>query len=372
MDIVFRTDSSLIIGTGHVMRCLNLAQALRSYGAHCRFICREHEGNLFDVIHQHGFEVQALPMKITSQKKILQQDEVGENALSHAEWLGATWESDAQQTLDAIGEIKIDWLIVDHYALDINWENMMSPLSCHLMVIDDLADRLHNCDLLLDQNFEENCRYESLVPSKCLLLTGPKYALLRNEYKIVRLKKRDNIVKRIFVFFGGVDKDDLAGITLSALSKADLCDLWVDIVIGSNYAHIERLNKLSITRGKSEIHYQQPHLAYFMEKADLAIGAVGVTNWERMCVGLPSIVISVADNQVLISKKLHELGAINWIGSSNDASCDVLYKEIKKEIDSEKFIQRREIASAMCDGEGIERVLSHIMSLDKDTVKITR
>ena len=365
MRVAFRVDASADIGSGHVMRCLTLADELCKQGVSCSFICRAHVGNFLQLIRDRGFEAYALPLQASLRDQSAQQSEVPERDVANANWLGAEWQKDAEQTRSAIGNAKIDLLIVDHYSIDARWEAAMRPSCNYLMVIDDLANRLHDCDLLLDQDYDEIYRYSDLVPSACKLLVGPKYALLRSEYQIARLRKRPNTVKRILVFFGGTDIDDLTGTALSALSKTDLSEIWVDVVIGANYCNIEFLEKLSATRGKTRIHKLLPHLADLMAEADLAIGAVGITNWERLCVGLPSIVISVADNQNPISKKLHHLGAVNWLGSADNVNSDIIYGAIKDEIVGKRFITRRKIASKLCDGRGLDRVLAHMIELVK-------
>jgi UDP-2,4-diacetamido-2,4,6-trideoxy-beta-L-altropyranose hydrolase len=363
MNFIFRTDASNDMGSGHVMRCLTIADALRKEGVNCSFICRAHEGSFLELIREHDFEVYALPLPLSIKGQSAKQSLESKFDIAHANWLGVEWQKDAEETRDIIGDKKVDCLIVDHYSIDMKWERAMRSSCDHLMVIDDLANRPHDCDLLLDQNFDEEYRYSDLVPSDCLLLIGPRYALLRNEFQIARLQTKSNTVNRILVFFGGTDIDDITGETLRALCKTDLSKIWVDIVVGANYCNIDLLDKLSAQRGRTHIFKSLPHLADLMAEADLAIGAVGVTNWERMCVGLPSIVISVADNQNPISKKLHNLGAVNWLGSASDVNDEIIYKAIKEEISDKKFINRREIASNLCDGKGLDRVLAKMIEL---------
>jgi len=154
MDIAFRVDASAHIGAGHVMRCLNLARALRDKGASSCFFCRPHEGNLISLVEQNAFPVVALPAPATDR---------GPGA--YKDWVGASPEQDARDSLDALGERKPDWLVADHYGLDAQWERSMRPHVGRIMLIDDLADRLHECDLLLDQNLhaEGARRYAGLV-----------------------------------------------------------------------------------------------------------------------------------------------------------------------------------------------------------------
>ena len=233
MQIAFRTDASLDIGTGHVMRCLTLAALLQEAGATCRFICRDHPGNLIELIRTRGFEVQTL-----ARQKTVQDTESAQE--TYADWLGANWETDAQQTETALGDIIVDWLVVDHYALDTGWEKQLRSTCRGLMVIDDLANRNHDCDLLLDQNLGRVASdYANLVPQNCALLIGPAYALLRPEFSAHRqasLARRNAAnLKRLLITMGGVDKDNATGKILTALMHVELpldCRITVVVAVG--------------------------------------------------------------------------------------------------------------------------------------------
>jgi UDP-2,4-diacetamido-2,4,6-trideoxy-beta-L-altropyranose hydrolase len=231
MHIVFRADASIQIGTGHVMRCLTLAQALRERGAQCRFICREHPGNLIDLIRQRGFIVHAL--------RRYQDWVVQEKEPLHVGWLGTDWKADAEESKVGVGETAIDWMIVDHYALDRRWEHAMRGYCRHIMVIDDLADRTHDCDLLLDQNLGRKCEdYSALLEGKVKTLIGPQYALLRPEFLAFRaqsLHRRQNNpqLRHLLITMGGMDKDNAAGQVLATLQACALpADLRITVVMG--------------------------------------------------------------------------------------------------------------------------------------------
>lgn len=175
MQIVFRVDSATQIGSGHLMRCLTLATALREKGATCAFVCRSHPNNLIALLRQKGFTVYELPQGTEPRS---------------SDDLGVPLEVDAQQTqtlLEKLGQV--DWLVVDHYGIDANWERFLRPWVKRIFVIDDLADRPHDCDVLLDQNYtHRQDRYDGLVPAHCSLLLGPQYALLRSEFIAAREK----------------------------------------------------------------------------------------------------------------------------------------------------------------------------------------
>ncbi len=164
MRVIFRVDSSLKMGTGHVMRCLTLAQVLKDNGAKVEFICRKHKGNLIDKIRSSEFIVHEL--------EVFEETEV-DTRLAHSHWLEATQQQDADDCIDILKAEKTDWLIVDHYALDEQWQKRLKPYYEKLMVIDDLADRKHQCDILLDQTFgRQQEDYLAFTTKDCELLLG--------------------------------------------------------------------------------------------------------------------------------------------------------------------------------------------------------
>lgn len=297
MKILFRVDASLIIGTGHVMRCLTLAKALAATGTECHFACREHPGNLIDFIRQQGFEVTALPMPKDRQPT---GDEAEVSALAHSAWLGCDWASDAAQTKVGAGGTANDWLVVDHYALDASWESAMREVAKRIMVIDDLADRQHDCDVLLDQNYyrDMQTRYDGKVPPDCRNLLGPRYALLRDEFREWRaqVKPRSGEVKRILMFFGGIDAGNFTGLAIKALSALGINGVEVDVVIGAQHPQRAEIEQACVTQGYA-CHVQTSRMAELMVAADLAIGAGGSATWERCCLGLPALSICIAENQ---------------------------------------------------------------------------
>ena len=350
MKIYFRVDASIHIGSGHLMRCLTLAEELRQGGADVCFITRSHEGDLNGLIQNKGFKLYELPLDCQDN---LKDSDRGEYAI----WLGVTQEADAAETVAILKDTQPDWLIIDHYAIDESWERLVRPYAQKIMVIDDLANRYHDCDLLLDQNYENPERYLQKVNANCSMLLGPHFALLRPEYADRRTSSRRELVSRVLVFFGGSDPDDLTGMALEALSESRLAMIDVDVIIGSSYSFQARLEHQAKRRGKTVIYGPQPHLADLMASADLAIGAGGVTNWERMCLGLPSIVITLADNQVPVSEILHRKGALRLVGSSKDVTVKCIRDALLDEIFSHRYSDRVNLALAQCDGLGLHRVV---------------
>ena len=299
--IVFRVDASLHIGTGHVMRCLTLADALREGHARCVFISRAHSGNLLELIRQRGHEVRALPSPDDAALPTLP---AAEASPAHAAWLGCTWEADAEQTLAACGPQPADWLVVDHYALDERWERRLRPACRQIMVIDDLADRPHHADMLLDQNLGRTARdYTGLIPSNTTTLIGPKYALLRPEFFQMRAaslsRRAQPQLKTLLITLGGVDVDNATSRVLQALSTVtSLREMSVIVVMGPHAPWLAQVEAQAATMPcPTRVLVGVNDMAQLMAQCDLAIGAAGSTSWERCCMGLPTIQLVLADNQ---------------------------------------------------------------------------
>jgi UDP-2,4-diacetamido-2,4,6-trideoxy-beta-L-altropyranose hydrolase len=366
MKAVFRVDASAKMGVGHLMRCLTLAESLRERDVQIHFICREHTGSLIALLQQKTMPVTALPASLANDTAL------GED---YAAWLGVTQADDAEQTVEALNGEKPDWLVIDHYGLDIEWEQRLRPHVNKLMVIDDLANRRHDCDVLLDQNYSAGGeqRYAGLVSDTCKLLVGPGYALLRPEYAAYRktLRARDGQVGRVLVFFGGSDPQNMTGLALEALSHAELCHLAVDVVIGTNNSHREALERQSHARPQTMIYGLRPHLADLMVQADLAIGAGGATTWERMCLGLPTVVISIADNQRPASEALAEAKLIYYAGHFPDVKMDQLIQLIKQlGCDTEKLSELSIRNRHQVDGLGALRLVEKLCPSATDDIRL--
>lgn len=356
MKIVFRADASLQMGIGHLIRCHTLAEELRGRGIECSFICRELSGNLISFLIENGFHVTTLPAPL-SEKSDKNDDST---------WLEVSQEEDALQTIAAMNGEKPDWLIVDHYGIDRSWETLVKPRVSSLMVIDDLANRTHMCDLLLDQNFslDPHARYKNLVPPECRLLLGPEYALLKPEYRQNRKSVRTPVqtVSRILVSFGGSDLDNISGLALEALTAPEFSSIAVDLVIGANHPHTTLLAKMAAKRRGTTLHIAPQSLASLMSQADLAIGAGGTTTWERMCAGLPSIVITLAKNQLPATQSLSRAGYVEWIGAADSVSVTLLADAVRKCIgDLKKRSEFHKKGRSCVDGFGVARIVAALL-----------
>lgn len=322
MHITIRADSSVNIGTGHIMRCLTLADFLRSIGYSLSFMTDiSLEGNLGDLILSKGYPIY-------------------------------------EPFLENIPPAT-DWLIVDHYALDKEWEEEARAYVRKIMVIDDLANRQHDCDLLLDQNLylDMDTRYKGKVPEHCKLLLGPCYALLRDEFIIARknFELKTGPVKRVLVSFGGTDPLNMTEFVLDVIKERRLD---ADIVMGKNAVHLNKIKQICENHREFNLHIQTNEMAKLMLKSDLAIAAGGTTTWERACLGLPSIVIAIADNQIELTKALAKMGGCFYAGTYADSDLKSRFCELIESCISDPFNLRKQSKWVLdlVDGHGKERV----------------
>lgn len=305
MNVAFRVDASIDIGTGHVMRCLSLAYALKKSGHLCTFFCRTHLGSLNALIRENGFEV----VDFVQEKTLTVQNAELSNSYLH--WLGTTIEEDLSQTKTILNARSYDWLVVDHYAIDIIWERGVKGLVSGLLVIDDLANRTHDCTILLDQNMGRlPLNYKPLVNDDCVLLLGPHYALLRDEFYLYREfslgRRREKSLKKILINMGGIDKDNFTLSILHSISANPIANSFdLTVVLGQSAPHVNEVRSFVFNSTLSiNLILQTSKMAELMSNADLMIGTAGSTSWERCCLGLPSIVIVAAENQNHIAEAL--------------------------------------------------------------------
>lgn len=360
MNIVFRCDASIQIGTGHVMRCLTLADALKSEGVESHFICREHTGHLLELIERRGYQSHCLPYN--SQVK-----PPNKGNLEHTSWLGVTQQEDAGLCAELLQRLKPDWLIVDHYALDIFWESALRPYCNKIMVIDDLADRQHDCDVLLDQTFGRDKQdYAIWVPKHCLLLCGANYALLRpeftqwREYSLKRRKKGQ--LEHVLINLGGVDKENVTTQILKKIPNNALPEhCRITVVMGSTAPWVDIVQEQAVLMPwLTEVKTGVSNMAELMANTDLAIGAAGSTSWERCCLGLPSLVLCLANNQKKVISMLEKAGvsltlSLEELNMPTDA---VLYsKLITLDMNSSSFTAK---AIKVTNGSGSQKVMRYL------------
>jgi UDP-2,4-diacetamido-2,4,6-trideoxy-beta-L-altropyranose hydrolase len=372
MFVVFRVDASQKIGFGHVMRCIALALELEELGVTIKFITRNHLGNLNEQIIGNGFEVDSLPSPVRYKSQ--------HGLVGYEKWLGIKQLIDAEETIKLLTNKQPDWLIIDHYALDKTWEKKLKPHTKKIMVIDDLANRKHDCDLLLNQNYIHNkSLYNNLITPDTIKLLGPKYALLRKDFSRNReTGVHSGSINRVLVFFGGSDLENLTAIAIKALTKSKLKHLLVDVVIGSANPNQYVLKKEIAKYPNINLHIQVDNIGELMKEADISLGSGGITTWERMSMGLPSIVVTVAENQVDSIKNLDRDNYLTWIGNADQIDENIIYREVLKAIkNTNKTIGTQQKCQSLINGKGAEIVAKFItigpdlktLSIRKATIK---
>jgi UDP-2,4-diacetamido-2,4,6-trideoxy-beta-L-altropyranose hydrolase len=352
VKIAFRADASVEIGTGHVMRCKSLAEVLEEEGHDVFFISSMTEGCLNHRLRENGFTVYDLfhGMGCTGIQRLSHEARVLEDAL------------ETQTVILHSGNPDI--LVIDHYSIASCWENQFRQRINKLVVIDDLANRTHVCDILVDQNLvaASNGRYNGLVPATATCLLGPSYALLRKEFSAARsnLRARSGDISRILVSFGGSDPRNETGKTLAALH--DLNEhVKIDVLLGPLFKHGEAIAKLAAPMSNVKLHSDMAEVAELMQQADLCIGAGGSSTWERCCLGLPSIVIALAENQIELCQEAHRRRFVLYLGTSDAVPPSAITTAVWSLLeDPPRVLTMGRNALQVTDGLGVKRV-SHLM-----------
>lgn len=334
--VAFRVDASRDIGNGHVMRSLTLAEELRASGSKCVFASRRCSGHLADLIVSRGFDARSMPA--TSPR---------------------TEDGDARETIEALGSEMFDWLVLDHYALGASWEARLTGSTQRIMVIDDLADRPHCCDLLLDQNLGRSAGdYASLLPPTCEVLVGPSHALLRagfHEWRERSLARRAlPVLRHIVVSLGGADRDNVTVRVLEGLRLRGF-DGQVTIVLGPASSWIEAVRSAASRLANGRVLVGVDDMAALFASADLAIGAGGTTAWERCCLGVPAIQIVIAPNQLPGSLALEAEGAALVITDATQVG-SVLPELLDQVSCTDVLATMSRAAAGVTDGRGPGRV----------------
>lgn len=362
MNIVIRVDSSVLIGSGHLMRCLTLAEQIKSQmQARIIFISRDLEKNMNYLVEKQGFELYVLPKKTDNNQ-----------LTGYEQWLTVTQQEDAEEVNVFLQNQQVDLLIIDSYAIDYKWENIVRPIVKKIMVIDDLANRKHVCDILLDQNYypDANLRYEGLVPKNCKRLLGLEYVLLREEFYVAKrtLRKRTGAIKNILVFFGGSDPNNETGKTLEALLQLKTNDIAINVVVGASNPHKDSL-RLICEENNFNYLCQVSNMAQLIAEADLAIGAGGTAIWERCFLELPTVIVCIADNQEYVLENLCKTYRVYYyVGKSEKIGRNLLSRKIKKVLDNREMYNDmlREIKKIKgIAGKNLGKIIS-LLNIDKE------
>jgi len=313
LKIAFRADASPKIGSGHVMRCLALADALRSRGDETLFIARTMPDGLQRRLAQSGH-------RLALSSPAPRRTPTDPNDPPHADWLDTDWETDAAATLSALAPGRWDWLAVDHYALDARWAAQVRQGAARILVIDDVADRPLDADLVLDPNLQPDpqARYlrRLIHPDRDKLMLGPSFALLRPEFASLaaRRSRRPRALQTLLIAFGGGDAKGATASALDQLLDPAFEGLRLIVVLGGLHPARTELERLCTDRAHTELIFDSADVASLMLRSDLAIGAGGGMTYERMCLGLPAIMIALERNQEGPSAYLAARGLTTYLG----------------------------------------------------------
>lgn len=328
MRVLIRADASTQIGLGHITRCMTLATVLRDGGCSVRFICEPLPGHAIERIEQAGFPVSGV---------------------------------------DALQRLTADWLVVDHYGLGRDFEAEMRVRARRICVIDDLADRPHDCDILVDQNLHADMpsRYEAVVPEHCMRLLGPRFAMLRQDFQAARARiRRRERCERVLIFFGGSDPHNDTLKALNAYARAELPSIEADVLVGPSNPHMAEIDRASRSMAGVHLHEPTEEMAELMSRVDLFMGAGGSTSWERCCLGLPALVMAVAENQEALSQALADHGYQYYLGRSRDLTEAQVAAALKKCVgDFQSMVTMGNRGKSLVDGLGAGRVASAMRML---------
>ncbi|MBR0953432.1 UDP-2,4-diacetamido-2,4,6-trideoxy-beta-L-altropyranose hydrolase [Bradyrhizobium canariense] len=354
--VVIRVDASVEMGIGHLTRCITLANNLAGNGARAVFVMRAKSAAFSGLVEAAGHQLVLLTDPESGNLRRGPADS------SYANWLPVSWQQDSEQTREAIDSVgEADWLVVDHYALDARWERALRRPGLCILAIDDLANRPHDCAFLLDQNLVlgMETRYQPLVPETCRYLLGPGYALLRPEFPQLRrsLAARSGAVNRILICFGGTDPSNETGKALGAVRRLSFATLAVDVVIGRGNPNADLVEQQCREMNGAALHPGAENMAELMARADLAIGAGGVMSWERCCLGLPTVAIGIAENQVGVLTALAATGALVHLGAAASVTEEGIAQALHSLLcNAGQVRSMSETALALVDGDGVERV----------------
>lgn len=344
MRVLIRADASPTIGSGHIARCLTLARVLRGQGSHVAFACRRLPGHRLDALRAEGFETFALPERYAAEDP----QQAIESMLP--------WQADIDALgLQLEGQAEFDWIVVDHYGLDHHWQTAARRWAHRIAAVDDLATRRYSVDLLLNQNLSgQSENYAPLLPEGCRTLLGPRYAMLREEFRCPAIEIKPK-ARRVLVNFGGFDAAQQTHHAMLAL--ADFPELQVDFVAGADNPAWVQMQTLAETRPNWRLHSFVSDFHQRMTEADLFIGAGGGTSWERAALGLPTICIAVSNNQQANGEVMAAAGAHVFMGAREQVSVEQLRDAIGF-VTGNHYLRRSlaERSRQLVDGRGAERV----------------
>ena len=338
MNLLIRADAGLAIGTGHVMRCLALAQAVQDAGGESSFVLAQSTPAIQARLEAEHCEVCSISCSSGSL-------------------------DDAHKTIDLAKERRADWVVVDGYAFDAEYQRALKKGDVNVLFLDDYGHAgEYAADFVLNQNAHASASvYGSRGPHTRVLL-GPRYAMLRREFRPWRgWKRKISLGRRVLVTMGGSDPENVAGTVIEALRS--MPDIEATVLVGGSSPHFERLAQATSQFGSwLSLQKNTAKIAEWMTWADVAIAAAGSTCWEMCLLQLPMVLIDVAENQKPIARGLEALGAAIHLGSARDVTPEKIATRVAGLLASEtERSQLSERCGKLVDGLGAERVLGELV-----------
>ena len=371
-----RVDASARMGTGHLKRCLALAQALQTAGAAVHFVVRPIDAVAAQVLDGTPWPVHWLSQPenegtVEPPAPFVPTDGAAPPAHQdeppHAPWAGVNWAQDARETISALQAQPPDWLVLDHYAFDARWHQAVTQaLGSRLLVVDDTADRSLAVDALLDQNLhnDHQAKYAGRVQAAPRWLCGPRFALLGTTYRDAPRHHPQPEVRSIGIFMGGTDPGGISARVLASCREAGFAG-EIEVATTSANPQLADLQAACANAPPTALLLDAPDLAAFFARHDLQIGAGGGATWERCCIGAPTIALALAANQHVVVPALAELGALRAASLPSAALADALplttvLNELLHDANARAALAER--AAALVDGRGAQRVALSLLA----------
>ncbi len=349
LRLAIRADQSRLIGTGHVRRCLSLASALRRAGADVTLVTRRLDEALEDLGDDPDIAVRWLDTPGAG-------GAIG-GGVPHAQWAGVDWQRDAADTAAALTDFAPNWVIVDHYSFDARWQDRLATLlHTRIAAIDDLADRDMAAELLIDHNWasDHKAKYQGRIGKAARIAGGPRFALLGPSYRAPQPFAVREKVGSIGIFMGGVDAANMSAIAYAACRDVAKFSGPIEIVATSANPHLKALQSMAEADPDASVLIDLPDLAAFFARHDLQIGAGGGASWERCCIGVPAVLVAVAQNQMAVVPQLAALGIVAAPAAPTAEAIGGAVAGLMG--DKERRAAMSAAAQALVDGRGAERV----------------
>lgn len=337
MNIIIRVDIHPKIGMGHLMRCLKLLSYIDNNVNKITFICKKYKNlinsNMLNEIYK----------KITN-KYYINFIEIENDYYINIEdmttWLGESYEKDCIKTIKLLNQES--YLIIDHYAIDIKWETMIKKYVKKIIVIDDFIKRKHYCDTIINCNITNPKLYNNLLNKNCKMLLGMEYALIGKDFFIQDIRKRE--YNRISIFISGSDNTDETSKIIKSckIINSKYNNRYIfDVIVGGLNTNYSYIKSFCDNNNRFNLFYNIDNMSYVLNKSYISIGTLGQSLFERMALKIPSIMISIVDNQKYLIDTLIKSNTFIFLGNIPLQYDKILEKNINKLNNSDIYKEKQ-------------------------------